>query len=427
VTIESASYPTDLDADLPLDADLIREGAGQIRLIKSVLETAFPTASEPLMATIANLNKVGTTQAQTSNDTSVASTAFVATAVLNAALDPATVPAQSGKNRKFLFTDGSTATWEYAGITYDGRTSNAILAQADADKLVDITSGTFTQTFTAAATLGNKWSLYIRNSGTGAITLNPDGAELIDGLSSYVMYPGECRLVQCTGTAFTTVVVSPFFFTGTASGDFIDPPGYRRLAGEMWAGGGSGRRHTTASVKCGGGGGAYAPFSYTPTAGATSAYTIGAGGAAVTADNTNGNAGGNTTFKTWTVYGGTAGTAAATSLGGNSLISTVTAGQQTLAASDGSTTDSTLYGGGTSVNDATFGTTIYGGSAGGFLTAGDAVVAPCGTQFGGAGGAASVASNGTDGTAPGGGGGPTKTGTSSGAGARGEIRIWGIA
>ena len=76
------------------------------------------------------------------------------------------------------------------------------------------------------------------------------------------------------------------------------------------------------------------------------------------------------------------------------------------------------------------GNTVYGGAGGGTISSDDATLfnpASYSTSvFGGAGGNASVASNGSDGTAPGGGGGATKSGTTSGAGARGELRIWGI-
>lgn len=202
MTVEVATYPTQLDITLPEDTDLISEGAAQIRLVKEVLSNAFPTVSAPITAAVTDLNKVGVTQAQTSNDTSPASTAYVQTAILNASLS-ATLPAQSGNGGKFLKTDGSTSAWAYLS-DYEARTSNTILGQSDDSKLIDITSGTFSQTFTAAATLGDGWKVALRNSGTGTITLDPNGAETIDGSTTLKMYPGETYLVFCTGSAFVT-------------------------------------------------------------------------------------------------------------------------------------------------------------------------------------------------------------------------------
>lgn len=74
--------------------------------------------------------------------------------------------------------------------------------------LLDITSGTFTLAYTAAAALGSGFWCVVRNSGTGDVTHDPASSETIDGLTSFVMYPGEARLIQCDGTAFRSVVIS---------------------------------------------------------------------------------------------------------------------------------------------------------------------------------------------------------------------------
>lgn len=137
-----------------------------------------------------------------------------------------------------------------SGIFRDARTSATPLGEPDKGKLIDITSGTFTQTFDACATLGDGWFVYLKNSGTGDITLDPAGSETIDGLTSYIMYPGEVRLVQCDGVALRSIVVNAFSKTFTTSGPFTKPPGYSAYYIEaMGAGSGaSGTEGQTAGV-----------------------------------------------------------------------------------------------------------------------------------------------------------------------------------
>lgn len=297
-------------------------------------------------------------------------------------------------------TPGVSASWTDSGpsrLPYSGRTSNTALAGGDRAALIDITSGTFTQTFTAAATLGNGWLCYIRNRGTGDITLDPNGSELIDGLTSYVMYPGETRLISCTGTGFVSVVLTSFKRTFTSSGTFTKPPGYNRFAGLIWGGGAGG---TSASY--GGNGGNCLPIDVDAGAiGATQTVTIGAGGAASSA-------GGESVFSTYTT-----GTAAA-----NNGVNTLAFGRFfpafdafRIAPSSRANSRMADYGGGNGANstDADYSSSVFGGGGGNTATGGLSV-------FGGKGGGSSQA-----GTAPGGGGG---VGTTSGA--RGELRLWGI-
>jgi hypothetical protein len=83
------------------------------------------------------------------------------------------------------------------------RSSNTILAAADNNTAIKAT-GTFTQTLTAAATLGDGWHVFYRNDATGIITLDPNGGELIDGTATLNLYPGEGCMVVCDGSAFKT-------------------------------------------------------------------------------------------------------------------------------------------------------------------------------------------------------------------------------
>ncbi len=119
------------------------------------------------------------------------------------------LPDQTGNAGKYLTTDATTPSWSAVtppSIVRSARTSNTILAAADSQSLIDITSGTFSQTFTAAATLGSGWFCYIRNSGTGVITLDPNASETIDGTTTFTLQPGNRILVQCDGSNFYSAI-----------------------------------------------------------------------------------------------------------------------------------------------------------------------------------------------------------------------------
>lgn len=102
-------------------------------------------------------------------------------------------------------------------LTRSARTANTILAADDRATLIDATANTWTQTLTAAATLTSGWWCYFKNSGTGIITINPDGSETIDGLTSIKVYPGEEFAIQCDASAFYTMGRSKLVKLGTTT------------------------------------------------------------------------------------------------------------------------------------------------------------------------------------------------------------------
>lgn len=317
------------------------------------------------------------------------------------------------------------------------RTSDTILGVTDKGKWFDITSGTFSQTFTAAATLGAGWWCWLGNSGTGEITLDPNGSEQIDGLANYIAYPGEVRLVVCTGTAFETILLQGFRYAYTASGTFTKPPGYHSFDVEIWAAGGSGARANTGANASGGGGGGYWRDQIAASViGATEAVTVGSGGPAKSSPGDDGGAGGDSTFAGLTPQGGARGVAGASGVGisggqgGAALPSTYVS--SVMPGFYGSWTDkSNIYGGAgagdvnTSDIASNGGKTVYGGAPGGSLGNASGIASPGVSLRGGAGGVANASGAATAGTAPGGGGGASRGGN-SGAGARGEVRIVGV-
>lgn len=81
------------------------------------------------------------------------------------------------------------------------RAANTILGQSDVFKTIRAT-GSYTQTFTAAATLGDNWIVDYINEGTGVITLDPNLSETIGGQTTWALRAGESCRIACNGTSF---------------------------------------------------------------------------------------------------------------------------------------------------------------------------------------------------------------------------------
>jgi hypothetical protein len=65
-------------------------------------------------------------------------------------------------------------------------------------------SATLTLAFKPAALLGDQWVCLVMANG-GAVTINPDASELINGAATLVIPDGSFAIVVCTGTAFRAV------------------------------------------------------------------------------------------------------------------------------------------------------------------------------------------------------------------------------
>lgn len=76
---------------------------------------------------------------------------------------------------------------------------------SDRGKVINATTGSWTMTLTAAATLGDGFTFAVRNSGTGAITVDPNLSETINGQATLVIGAGEFVIVYCDGVGFSTV------------------------------------------------------------------------------------------------------------------------------------------------------------------------------------------------------------------------------
>lgn len=87
------------------------------------------------------------------------------------------------------------------------RSSNSMLDVSDFGKLI-VATGAFTQTLDTAANLGEGWWCEIRNDSVGSVVIDPNGSELIDGVTSITLTSTASCRIWCTGTAFKTTMNS---------------------------------------------------------------------------------------------------------------------------------------------------------------------------------------------------------------------------
>lgn len=85
------------------------------------------------------------------------------------------------------------------------KNANYTLGINDRAQLIISTGGTLTFSFTAASTLGSTWFAFIRNSGSGTLTLDPNSSETINGAATLVLNQGDSCMIVCDGSNFFTV------------------------------------------------------------------------------------------------------------------------------------------------------------------------------------------------------------------------------
>jgi len=94
-----------------------------------------------------------------------------------------------------------------SSLTIDNKTSAYTVVAGDLGKIINCTSGTFTLSLTAAATLGAGFNCTLWNTSatsTDAITIDPAGAETLDGASTKILRRGEGVQIICDGTNWQT-------------------------------------------------------------------------------------------------------------------------------------------------------------------------------------------------------------------------------
>jgi len=118
-----------------------------------------------------------------------------------------------------LGADGLPATALVAlgslGSAYVAKTGAYTATTTDRGKVINA-SGTWTLSLPATATAGSGFALLVKNGGSGVITLDPSGAELVDGATTLALSAGRAVLLACTGTAWVVLEI-PGKVTQTAT------------------------------------------------------------------------------------------------------------------------------------------------------------------------------------------------------------------
>lgn len=147
-----------------------------------------------------------------------------------------------------LGTDGvaatALATLGAALSGYTAKTGAYSVVAADKGKLINATTGTWTLSLLAAATAGDGFTVGIKNSGSGVITVDPNLTEQVDGGSTLAVNAGESLVLYCDGTAWQSVGKS----SGVPSGTLTPYAGSSTPSGWLLCDGSAVSRTTYASL-----------------------------------------------------------------------------------------------------------------------------------------------------------------------------------
>jgi hypothetical protein len=101
-----------------------------------------------------------------------------------------------------LVATGSTLAQQYPVTEFNG---NFTLGASNRAATFVWTGGGGTLTLLPAATAGTGWFVNLRNSGSGALVVDPNGSELINGMSALSLQPEDSAVLISNGTGWYTV------------------------------------------------------------------------------------------------------------------------------------------------------------------------------------------------------------------------------
>lgn len=101
-----------------------------------------------------------------------------------------------------LVATGSTLAQQYPVTEFN---SNFTAGTANRAATLVWTGGGGTLTLPAASAAGSGWFINLRNSGSGALTVDPNGSETINGAAALVLQPEDSAVAISNGTGWYTV------------------------------------------------------------------------------------------------------------------------------------------------------------------------------------------------------------------------------
>jgi hypothetical protein len=107
----------------------------------------------------------------------------------------------------FTIPRGDTGSSGGGAVTISGKTGAYTVVAGDMGAIIDCTANTFTVSLTAAATIGSGFHCWVwntSNTSSHVITIDPNGAETIDGATTLLLRRGEGCQIVCDGSNWQT-------------------------------------------------------------------------------------------------------------------------------------------------------------------------------------------------------------------------------
>lgn len=124
----------------------------------------------------------------------------------------------SGGYKFILKTSADTTLWTIDNIGGDSENAfgssivstatNLAITSVHQNALIRCTAA-LTLSLLAAAGAGQGFYFLVKNESSGNVTIDPSGAETIDGAATYVLYPNDSVIVICNGTTWYTSFAVP--------------------------------------------------------------------------------------------------------------------------------------------------------------------------------------------------------------------------